>query len=62
MGSAIVIKVIIEQFTPYDITSADIIGAPVIVDAHLYGLMLAIAIALAWSTYTMNHAPTNQSN
>jgi len=62
MGSAIVIKVIIEQFTPYDFTSADIIGAPVIVDAHLYGLMLAIAIALAWSTYTMNHAPTNQSN
>ena len=61
MGSAIVIKVIIEQFTPYDFTSADIIGAPVIVDAHLYGLLLAIAIALAWSTYTMNHAPTKPS-
>ena len=61
MGSAIVIKVIIEQFTPYDFTSAEIIGAPVIVDAHLYGLLLAIAIALAWSTYTMNHTPRKAS-
>ena len=27
-----------------------------------YGLLMAIAIALVWSTYTMNHRPTEQSN
>ena len=58
MAGAIVIKVIIEQYTPYDLDSSDLIGAPVIVDAHLYGLLTAIAIALAWATYTMNHGPT----
>ena len=62
MGGAIVVKVILEQYTPYDFTSSEIIGAPVITDAHLYGLLVAIAIALAWSTYTMNHSPTEQSN
>ena len=62
MGGAIVIKVIFEQYTPYDLDSSDLIGAPVIVDAHLYGLLTAIAIALAWATYTMNHGPTQQSN
>ncbi|MCP4333668.1 MAG: rhombosortase [Gammaproteobacteria bacterium] len=62
MGGAIVIKVILEQYTNYDIDSSDLIGAPVIVDAHLYGLMMAIAIALVWATYTMNHGPNRQSN
>ena len=62
MGGAIVTKVVIEQYTPYDITSAAIIGAPVIVDAHLYGLLTAIAIALVWATYTMNYGPNRQSN
>ena len=62
MGGAIVIKVVIEQYTPFDLDSSELIGAPVIVDAHLYGLLMAIAIALAWATYTMNHSPTRQSN
>jgi rhomboid family GlyGly-CTERM serine protease len=62
MGGAIVIKVIIEQYTPFDLDSSELIGAPVIVDAHLYGLLMAIAIALVWATYTMNHAPTRQSD
>jgi len=62
MGGAIVVKVIIEQYTPLDIDSSSIIGAPVIVDAHLYGLLIAIAIALIWATYTMNHSPTRQSD
>jgi rhomboid family GlyGly-CTERM serine protease len=60
--AAIVGKVFMEQFDFYDFNSGDIIGARVIVDAHLYGLLLAIAIALAWAAYTMNHSPNRQSN
>ena len=60
--AAIVIKVLMEQFNFYDFNTGDIIGARVIVDAHLYGLLMAIAIALVWATYTMNHSPTRQSN
>jgi len=62
MGGAIVIKIILEQYTSIDLDSSAIIGAPVIVDAHLYGLLMAIAIALIWSTYTMNHSQNRQSN
>ena len=62
MGGAIIIKIIIEQYTPYDFSSEDLIGARVIVDAHLYGLLMAIAIALASATYTMNHSQTRQSD
>jgi len=62
--AAIVIKISMEQFSFYDFNTGDLIGARVIVDAHLYGLLMAIAIALVWSiyTYTMNHGPTEQSN
>jgi rhomboid family GlyGly-CTERM serine protease len=60
--AAIVIKVLIEQFAPFDFDTGELIGARVIVDAHLYGLLLAIAIALVWTTYTMNHGPTEHSN
>ena len=51
-----------EQFNFLDFNTAEIIGARVVVDAHLYGLAIAIAIALVWSTYTMNHEPTEHSN
>ena len=60
--AAIVIKVLMEQFSFYDFNSGDLIGARVIVDAHLYGLLMAIAIALASATYTMNHSQTRQSD
>jgi rhomboid family GlyGly-CTERM serine protease len=60
--AAIVIKVLMEQFSFYDFNSGKLIGARVIIDAHLYGLLMAIAIALVWATYTMNHDPTRQSN
>jgi hypothetical protein len=60
--AAIVGKVLMEQFDFYDFNSGDFIGARVIVDAHLYGLLMAIAIALAWTAYTMNHSPNRQSN
>ena len=62
MGGAIVLKVFLEQYTPFDLTSSELIGAPVIVDAHKYGLLIAVAIALVWSTYTMNHGPTETSD
>ena len=60
--AAIVIKVFMEQFQIYDFNTGDIIGARVIVDAHLYGLLMAIAIALGWATYTMNHGQNKQSD
>jgi len=60
--AAIVIKVLMEQFSFYDFSSGELIGARVIIDAHLYGLLIAIAIALVWATYTMNYGPNRQSN
>ena len=62
VASAIVIKVILEQYTSIDLDSSALIGARVVVDAHLYGLLSAIAIALLWSTYTMNHGSRKHSN
>jgi len=60
--TAIVIKVMMEQFNFYDFNTGDIIGAHVVDDAHLYGLLMAIAIALGWATYTMNHSSNRQSD
>jgi rhomboid family GlyGly-CTERM serine protease len=60
--AAIVIKVLMEQFNFYDFNTGDIIGAHVVVDAHLYGLLMAIPIALGWARYTMNHGPNKQSD
>ncbi len=60
--AAIVIKIGMEQFQFYDFNTGGLIGARVIVDAHLYGLLMAIAIALVWTTVTMNHGPREQSN
>jgi rhomboid family GlyGly-CTERM serine protease len=60
--AALAIKVAMEQTGFYDFNSGALIGARVIVDAHLYGLLMAIAIALVWARYTMNHRPETQSN
>jgi rhomboid family GlyGly-CTERM serine protease len=60
--AAIVIKVFMEQFNLYDFNTGKLIGAHVVVDAHLYGLLMAIAIALIWATYTMNHGPNRHSD
>jgi rhomboid family GlyGly-CTERM serine protease len=60
--AAIVIKVLMEQFNFYDFNTGDIIGAHVVIDAHLYGLLMAIPIALGWARYTMNHGPNKQSD
>jgi len=60
--AAIVAKVVMEQLDLYTFDTGDIIGARVIIDAHLYGLLMAITIALVWMAYTMNHGPNRQSN
>jgi len=60
--AAIVAKVVMEQLDLYTFNTGDIIGAHVVIDAHLYGLLMAIAIALVWMAYTMNHSPNRQSN
>ena len=59
---AIVGKVLMEKFEVYDFNTGDLIGARVVTDSHLYGLLIAIAIALVWATYTMNHGSTQRSN
>jgi len=60
--AAIVIKVLMEQFSFYDFNTGSLIGARVIVDAHLYGLLMAIAIALLWATDTMNSGSREHSS
>jgi rhomboid family GlyGly-CTERM serine protease len=53
LGTAIVIKVVLEQFSDIRIGAGDLIGIPVIIDAHLYGLLLGLSIALAQRAYTI---------
>ena len=61
VGGAIVVKVLMEQFDFYDFNTGELIGARVIIDSHLYGMSLAIAIAFLQYA-TMNHGPTESSN
>lgn len=53
LGAAISIKVILEQSSDLKITTSELISTPVIIDAHLYGLLLGISIALAQRAYTI---------
>ena len=53
LGIAIVVKVIIEQSGITSFTSGGLIGVPVVIDAHLYGLLLGLSIALAQRVYTI---------
>lgn len=46
LGAAIVIKITLEQTSDINLTTSGMIGSPVVVDAHLYGVILAILIAL----------------
>ena len=55
LAAAISIKVILEQVSDLKVTSSDLIGTPVIIDAHLYGLVLGLSIALAQRAYTIGH-------
>lgn len=47
----IVLKISLEQWSSVKITSSELIGVPVLVDAHLYGVLMAtliIVIQLMW--------------
>ncbi len=53
LGAAMVLKVVLEQLSDIRTDSGDLIGIPVIIDAHLYGLLLGLSIALAQRVYTI---------
>lgn len=53
LGIGVCSKVILEQTGGMSVTTSELIGVPVIVDAHLYGLLLALLIALGNQAYTM---------
>ena len=54
LAVGIVTKIALEQSSDLNLTSSDIIGTPVIVDAHLYGILLSILIALVNRIIKMN--------
>jgi rhomboid family GlyGly-CTERM serine protease len=47
-------KVLIEQTSDLKVTSSELIDSPVIVDAHFYGLISGLAIALVQRVYTIS--------
>ena len=47
------VKIALEQTGDLNVTTRDFIDSPVIIDAHLYGLCLALVIELASRTYKM---------
>jgi rhomboid family GlyGly-CTERM serine protease len=49
LGLGVCIKVVLEQTSSATVTTSDFIGVPVIIDAHLYGILLALAITLAFA-------------
>jgi rhomboid family GlyGly-CTERM serine protease len=49
LGLGVCIKVVLEQTGSVAVTTSDFIGVPVIIDAHLYGILLALAITLAFA-------------
>ena len=53
LAAAISIKVILEQTSDLKLDSSEFIGTPVIIDAHLYGILLGLTIALVQRAYTI---------
>jgi rhomboid family GlyGly-CTERM serine protease len=53
LAAAISIKVILEQTSDLQLNSSEFIDSPVIIDAHLYGLLIGLSIALVQRAYTM---------
>lgn len=49
------IKLLLEQFTGNDTMTGALIGAPVIVDAHLYGSLTGLLLASLWRLTRRNH-------
>ncbi len=46
-------KIALEQIGDFNVTSSEFIGTPVVIDAHLYGVLLALSIALGERVYTI---------
>ena len=42
----VMIKILLEQFTSFNLDSSELIGVPVLVDAHLYGVLSALCLVL----------------
>jgi rhomboid family GlyGly-CTERM serine protease len=53
LGMGVCSKVGLEQISDATVTSGDLIGVPVIIDAHLYGLLLALVIAIGNQIYSI---------
>jgi rhomboid family GlyGly-CTERM serine protease len=53
LGIGVCSKVALEQTSLVTVTTSEFIGLPVIIDAHLYGVLLAVVIALGNQVYTM---------
>ena len=55
LGIAISTKILLEQVGGFNVTSSEFIGTLVVIDAHLYGALLALSIALGERVYTILH-------
>ncbi|MFT4608029.1 MAG: hypothetical protein ACI8ZV_001716, partial [Chitinophagales bacterium] len=53
LGIGVCSKVVLEQTSSVAVTTSDFIGVPVIIDAHLYGVLLALIMALGSQVYTI---------
>jgi rhomboid family GlyGly-CTERM serine protease len=51
LGMGVCSKVVLEQTSSVTVTTSDFIGVPVIIDVHLYGVLLALAFALGNQVY-----------
>lgn len=51
----IVLKVGLEQWSSVKITSSELIGVPVLVDAHLYGVVMAVIIVVIQLMWKLLH-------
>lgn len=49
--SFIAIKILLEQFSSFNVGSGDLIGVPVLVDAHLYGVISALVLLMIQFAY-----------
>jgi len=53
------LKIILEQWSSVNITSSDLIGIPVLVDAHLYGVLSALLVVIVQNLMRSFISPKN---
>jgi rhomboid family GlyGly-CTERM serine protease len=59
--AVIAVKLILDLWSSVKITSTDLIGIPVLVEAHLYGVISAIILLLAQATIKLFNRQTGNS-